>query len=72
MADIADQANDQLERMLEGWRAEIAHTMRNQVAAAGYCLNCEEKLDDGRRWCSTECCADWQLRQKAQQRNRRA
>lgn len=31
-----------------------------KIEATGYCLFCEEPLEDGRRWCDAECRDDWQ------------
>ncbi len=35
-------------------------------AAAGCCLNCEEPLPEGQRWCDDDCRDDWSARLRAQ------
>lgn len=62
MADEADRANDTLEKMLDGWRNEVAYQLRHSIQPTGNCLNCDERLDDGRRWCDTDCRNDWERR----------
>ena len=63
MPDIADDANDKLEKLLEGWTDEIRRRASKPIETTGTCLNCEEPLmDHGRRWCSHDCMSDWQKR----------
>jgi hypothetical protein len=64
MADIADIANDQIER-------EIAATLKYRPAAeipkgTGECLYCGERLPFAQRWCDAECRDDWEKEQKKQ------
>jgi hypothetical protein len=32
--------------------------------ATGYCLFCDEEVEENRRWCSAQCRDDWQTENK--------
>ena len=34
--------------------------------ATGRCLNCDEHVPTGSRWCNAECFSDWQKREVAE------
>ncbi|PPC91866.1 MAG: hypothetical protein CTY34_01990 [Methylobacter sp.] len=34
------------------------------VDANGYCLNCGDPIDGGRRWCDNDCRDDWARRER--------
>ncbi len=57
MADIYDRASE-----LEEKSREIALQARKPEGpkATGYCLECDEALENGTRWCSAECRDRWQ------------
>jgi hypothetical protein len=62
MADEADLAQSQIE-------ADLALHIRNArkpaaPAPTGYCLNCDERLKDGRRYCDDACRADGEARDR--------
>lgn len=56
MADEVDRANDQAQLILE---KQIALARKNVVSVyqneSGICWECDTPVEDGRRWCSTEC-----------------
>lgn len=56
-ADIAEEKNEILLRAAASMRREEGPD------ATGFCLNCDERLPMGRRWCSPECRDDWQAGQ---------
>jgi hypothetical protein len=60
--DEADFADRTISQMVEVARMASAMELSKMAASTGYCLNCDEPLDDGRRWCDAECCKDWQAR----------
>lgn len=53
--DLADQAQQQNEIL-------GSHIPRKPEgpSATGRCLNCEEKLPPGVRWCDADCRTDWE------------
>lgn len=57
MADEADRANEQAERLLNA-----ALNMRKPEGpdATGYCLWCGEPLTGKRRWCDAKCRDAWE------------
>ncbi len=61
MADIADLASDSAEFFFD-----LAQRHRQETApviiATGYCLDCDEALPAGQRWCGPECRDKWQRR----------
>jgi hypothetical protein len=61
MADIVDKADEQNEAYL---RSVLARRLPGAPAATGRCLNCEEPLAPGVRWCDIVCRDDWQRRQE--------
>lgn len=65
MADIADIANDQIEKQIET-------TLRFRPAAeipkgTGECLYCCDPLPFAQRWCDAECRDDWEKEQRKAQ-----
>jgi hypothetical protein len=70
MSDIIDDANDRAERWLTAQIEEHQYQMSATAAFnAGLCRNCDEKLDDGRAYCDSECASDFEKRQRAHRRN---
>ena len=61
-SDISDMASIQEEHILQS--AINLHNTRvnnsEKIHATGYCLYCENDLDDGKRWCDVECRDAWQ------------
>ena len=68
MADIADQAQEDMERDAAGF---LARAMKpNGPAANGFCHWCEEPIGENRRWCrGTDCRDQYERAQAARQRN---
>lgn len=73
MADFADIGSDYTERWLEAQLSEHAYQLNHAVSAfeVGRCRNCEERLDDGRAFCNSECRTDFEDRQRAEKRRGR-
>lgn len=62
MADQFDLASDIEALYTETAIAEQqAKAAKLSVQATGCCLFCDEPLEDGRRWCNSDCRDDWQL-----------
>lgn len=59
MSDEADQAQDNIEHTISVGLKALRDTGPD---ATGYCLNCEEPLPTGHRWCDQDCCSDWSKR----------
>lgn len=63
MADIADKAND-----LVAMNEELAiRSLRNQkpkTLFTGFCLHCEEVVEEPKRWCDSFCRDQWEARNK--------
>ncbi len=55
--DITSERQDMIDRL-----AIEAARKSNPIPATGYCLNCETPLDEGHRWCDSDCLRDWQAR----------
>ena len=55
--DILDMADQQAETQL---RASLSARREQGPTATGYCLNCDEPLPEGHRWCDAGCRNDWQ------------
>jgi len=56
MADDIDRANDQAQMILDK-RIELAkqNVVDPYQNISGQCWECNAPVEDGRRWCSTEC-----------------
>ena len=55
--DDVDITTERMEHTLKGL---ISTSKRPEgPAATGRCLWCDEIVDDGVRWCSSECAHDW-------------
>ncbi|MDR0577756.1 MAG: hypothetical protein LBI87_09540 [Candidatus Accumulibacter sp.] len=67
MSDLADQAQAREEALAETLR-RFGRAPVKSPAATGVCLNCGERLDGGRRWCSPECRDDWERQERAARR----
>lgn len=63
MSDIADKAND-----LVAMNDELAlRGVRNKITKAeftGFCLNCDEVVEEPRRWCDADCRDQWERRKR--------
>lgn len=57
MADLADRANDHIEREQQGL---LAQRKPAAPTANGQCLNCHSQLPRGMRWCDTSCRDDYE------------
>ena len=66
-ADLLDDASEnesnERERLIQKARKH------KPVQSNGFCLYCNNKLEDGRRWCDEWCRDDWSLEQEASQRH---
>lgn len=62
--DEADMADRITELIVSSGRAANAKALSKVATPTGYCLNRGEPLAAGMRWCDSDCCADWALRQK--------
>lgn len=73
MTDIIDDANERAAKWLNAQIEEHQWQMGHAVSAfeVGRCRNCDDKLDDGRNYCDSECAADFEARQKSERRNRK-
>lgn len=69
MANEADMADD----FIEAFLADSLERQRTAVSkipgARGTCLNCDEKIAAGRRWCDQDCRDDWQRIEDARRRS---
>lgn len=64
--EIIDRAQEEVERQLER-SLQLARNQSVKYHAIGNCLNCEEPLDEGLRWCDADCRDDflkWENRGK--------
>lgn len=61
-ADIIDQASHLEEMERQHQLNRVRESAANTIKATGNCLNCDEPLDDNRRWCDADCRDDWQRR----------
>lgn len=60
--DRAQKETDLLQlRQLQAVREKASH---REVEATGFCLNCGEEVEPGRRWCCADCRDEWELRKK--------
>lgn len=60
MSDIIDTANDYAEVLTEAARQ---YRKPEGPKATGFCLNCEEVVAEGRRFCDFDCMTQWEKRQ---------
>ena len=58
---MADRVTEQL---VASALAANVMALSKAVVPTGFCLNCDEPLADGMRWCDAESCADYQKRTK--------
>jgi hypothetical protein len=64
MSDEVDIADEVAETILQA-QIEKARRQQDTVQATGFCLFCDEPIEEpGRRWCSSECRDDWELEHK--------
>lgn len=59
MADEIDRANDYTQVLTD---AAVAFRKPEGPKATGFCLNCEEAVEEGRRFCNFDCMTDWEKR----------
>jgi hypothetical protein len=59
-ADNSDLATQQEQVFLA---AAMSHRKPEGPIACGHCLNCEEPLPRGARWCDADCRTDWEKRE---------
>lgn len=60
MSDIIDTANDYAEVLTEAARQ---YRKPEGPKATGFCLNCDEAVAEGRRFCDFDCMTQWERRQ---------
>lgn len=60
MADIIDAASDIEEYARSTQIALCEREAAKPIPTSDVCLNCGEATINGARWCSQECCSDWQ------------
>lgn len=69
MADEADLANEcvaqDLERAMRKQRMEAAALAAALQRRSGRCLNCEEDVEPGKRFCDEDCKEDFEKRENA-------
>lgn len=58
-SDVSDQATANEELFLE---VALRAKREEGPQATGLCLNCDESLPEGHRWCDADCHRDWKLR----------
>ena len=46
-------------------KAQLSQRKPTGPSATGFCLNCEEPLEDGHRWCDADCRDDFEKRMAA-------
>ncbi len=63
MADIADKAND-LVAMNEELALRSLRSQKSKALFTGFCLHCEEVLEEPKRWCDSFCRDQWEMRNK--------
>lgn len=56
MADVADRADGEIDRAVLESRRKV---LPAGPQPTGWCLWCEEPVEDHARWCSIECREDW-------------
>lgn len=61
MATLEDQADVVIEMYL---KAVLSRRKPGAPDSNGCCLNCEEPVAMGLRWCNKECLSDWERRQE--------
>jgi hypothetical protein len=67
--DAADVADRDMETLMQVRVANIRAGAR-RMTPTGYCFYCGEKLEDPRAlFCDKDCAADYELEQKARERN---
>lgn len=60
MADLADKANDHIERERQNM---LAQRKPSAPVASGVCLYCQCQVPRGLRWCDSNCRDDWEKEQ---------
>lgn len=60
MADEIDRANDAAEMFNE---CALRQKRDEGPPACGVCYNCDSHLTPGKRWCDSDCEADWRKRE---------
>jgi hypothetical protein len=63
MADIADKAND-LVAMNEELALRSLRSQKSKALFTGFCLHCEEVVEEPKRWCDSFCRDQWEVRNK--------
>jgi len=66
MADEIDKAEELNETYL---RAALSQRRAGGPQANGLCLNCDEPVAIGLRWCDKDCLTDWEKRQEFAPKN---
>lgn len=61
MADVIDNASA-TQALIEEHQLNAARKQAGKLdaVATGHCLNCDEELSNGRRWCDAGCRDDWE------------
>ena len=63
MAYIADKAND-LVSMNEELALRSLRSQKPKALFTGFCLHCEEVVEEPKRWCDSFCRDQWEVRNK--------
>lgn len=64
MSDWADDAAAAEELFRQ---ADLAKRKASGPEATGLCLNCDDPVEESKRWCCKDCRDDWEYRQKRNQ-----
>ena len=64
MADEFDKASEFEQLLLDSLLYMQSKKPKEEAAATGQCLYCEEPLPVGLRWCDSDCRDDWEYEQK--------
>jgi hypothetical protein len=63
MSDIVDKANDLVE-MTEKFALESLRSQKPKALFTGFCLHCNEEVQEPKRWCDSSCRDQWEVRNK--------
>lgn len=72
MPDFIDKSEETAELIKDKQIGSIREKANQQEAqATGHCLFCREFLEDGRRWCDSDCRDDWEAERRLEGIRRR-
>ena len=67
MSDIADKAQEQMERLHQHM---ITNSVREVPTPTGFCLYCDERVDDGKLFCDKDCHEGYEYEQSVRAKQR--